>query len=109
MVVTVAATYDNHDDWPSPIGVLDDPSWITTYGTTISGSAIDSNDGTMAGSMTIQRAGDYTLSISVDGVHVINSPHAYLEVAPAAIYGPFCEPVDVPVILYAGYDYEFEI
>ena len=27
MTVEVVADYENHDNWPSPIGVDDDPSW----------------------------------------------------------------------------------
>ena len=27
MKVSVTAVYVNHDNWPSPIGVLDDPDW----------------------------------------------------------------------------------
>lgn len=27
MIITVEATYLNHNDWLSPIGVADDPSW----------------------------------------------------------------------------------
>lgn len=27
MTVTVTATYDNHDNWSSYIGITDDPDW----------------------------------------------------------------------------------
>ena len=63
MVVTVTATYVNHDNYPSPISVADLTNWQTTYGTSISGSASDNNDGTMTGTITIQRAGTYTLTV----------------------------------------------
>jgi len=51
--VVVTAVYDDHDDWSSPIGVVDFTNWQTIYGTSILGTATDSNDGTMAGSVTV--------------------------------------------------------
>lgn len=106
----VKAYYDNHADWPSPIEVVDDPTWTTTYPSPVSGTATNSNnDGTLAGSVTIYRAGDYELTITVDGSNVINSPHLYLQVEPEALYAPYCEPVDIPTFMYAGYDYWFLI
>ena len=54
LIVVVQAVYNNHDDWLSPIGVADLTNWQTTYGTSILGTAIDNNDGTMTGSVTIQ-------------------------------------------------------
>ena len=75
LTVVVKADYDNHDDWPSPIGVSDFASWQTIYGTSISGTAIDMNDGTMTGSVVIWRAGAYTLSITVNNIHIQGSPH----------------------------------
>ena len=53
LTVVVTAVYDDHDDWPSPIGVADFTNWQSIYGTSISGTATDSNDGTMAGSVTV--------------------------------------------------------
>ena len=49
LLVAVYAVYINHNDWPSPIGVADLTDWQTIYGTSISGTAIDNNDGTMTG------------------------------------------------------------
>ena len=31
MTTVVEASYDNHDEWISPIGVEDDPNWPTIY------------------------------------------------------------------------------
>ena len=45
MVITVKAVYIDHNNYPSNIGVADDPDWQTTYGTTITGSASDNNNG----------------------------------------------------------------
>ena len=78
----MTATYVNHDNYPSPISVADLTDWQTTYGTSISGSASDNNDGTMTGTVTIQRAGTYTLTVQIDSVNVIGSPYSSLEVEP---------------------------
>ena len=75
LTVVVKADYINHDDWPSHIGVADLTDWQTIYGTSIPGTAIDKNDGTMTGSVSIKRAGTYTLSITVNDAHIKNSPH----------------------------------
>ena len=90
MVVTVTATYVNHDNYPSPIGISDDSNWQTTYGTSLSGSSSDSNDGTMASTVTIQRAGTYSLTVMIDSIDVISSPYNYLEIAPTTIEGTNC-------------------
>ena len=100
MTVTVVADYVNHDNYPSPIGVADDPNWMTTYGVSITGTATDNNDGTMTGSVTIYRAGTYILSIQVYGTNVIGSPHSFLEVEPATIDATKCQPIDVPTFMY---------
>ena len=107
MVVTVTADYDNHDNYPSPIGIVDLSNWQTTYGTSISGSAPDNNDGTMIGTLTILRAGTYTLTVLVDDVDVITSPFSYLEVEPYNLYAPSCVNQDIPTQMYAGYLYSF--
>ena len=80
MVVSVAADYEDHDNYPSPIGVADLTNWESTYGTSLTGSASDNNDGTITGSVTIQRAGSYMLSAFVDGVEVIGSPFSSADV-----------------------------
>ena len=109
LIVVVQAVYNNHDDWLSPIGVADLTNWQTTYGTSILGTAIDNNDGTMTGSVTIQRAGSYTLYIKVNGFDIIGSPHSPFKVKPSILFAPSCVPVDIPVTMHAGYDYSFLI
>ena len=109
LTVVVKADYKNHDDWSSPIGVADFADWQSVYGTSILGTAIDKNDGTMIGSMTIQRAGTYTLSITVGGIHIKGSPHSYFKIKPASLHAPYCVPVDIVETMYAGYDYKFLI
>ena len=109
LIVVVKADYNNHDDWPSPIGVADFDDWKKIYGTRISGTAIDKNDGTMTGSLAIKRAGTYTLSITIDGYHIKMSPYSPFKIKPASLYAPFCVPVDIPVMMHAGYDYSFLI
>lgn len=74
ITLVVQAVYQNHDDWPSPIGVEDKPNWQTVYGTTISGTQADNSDGTITADFTIYRAGDYTFSITVNGEEISNSP-----------------------------------
>lgn len=106
MTVVVRATYLNHDEWPSPIEVPDDPNWTTTYGTTILGTVKDSGDGKMAATLTIYRAGDYTLEILVNGIHIADSPHqSLLKVVPSSLNGANCEVVEVPVTMNAGFNY----
>ena len=63
----------------------------------------------MTGSVTIKRAGSYTLCITVNGVNIIGSPHFPLNVKPVNIFVPSCVPVDIPETMYAGYDYSFLI
>lgn len=109
MVVDARAVYDNHDEWPSPIGVTDDPNWATTYGTDLPATLIDTADGKMSASVSIHRAGAYELSITVDGTNVINSPHQYLNVQPAALDATNCVGKDIPEVMYAGIDYSFQI
>ena len=109
MVVLAEATYINHDDWPSLIGVPDVPDWETTYGTTIQGTLSDSNDGTIAASLDIQRAGNYTLTITVDGVHITNPYNLLLEVAPSSLNAVNCVAVAVPETTHAGFSYQFLI
>ena len=107
--VVVKADYVHHDDWPSPIGIADLVDWKTVYGTSISGTATDNNDGKMTGLVTISRAGTYTLSITVDSTHIIGSPHSPFEVRPNSLHAPHCVPVEIPETMYAGYDYSFII
>ena len=109
LTVVVKADYNDHKDWPSPIGVADFANWQTIYGTSIPGTAIDKNDGTMTGSVTIKRAGTYTLSIQVNGRDIKGSPHFPFKVKPTRLYAPSCVPVDIVETMYAGYDYSFLI
>jgi hypothetical protein len=63
----------------------------------------------MTGSVTIYRAGSYTLRIKVNGVDIIGSPHYPFKIKPANIFAPSCVPVDIPSKMYAGYSYSFLI
>ena len=103
------ATYLNHDDWESLIGVPDALDWETTYGTTIQATLSDSNDGTIAASLDIQRAGNYTLTITVDGVHITNPSNLLLEVAPSSLNAENCVVFDAPETIHAGFSYRFLI
>lgn len=73
-IVDSNTVYDNHDDWFSPIGVPDIPDWMLTYGTTLSATPQVMNDGTRQGQVQIERAGAYTLQITVDGTQVKDAP-----------------------------------
>ena len=44
----------------------------------------------MAGTVTVYRAGTYTLTVQVDGVDVIGSPFSSLEIEPTTISAPSC-------------------
>jgi hypothetical protein len=90
LAIVIKADYNNHDDWPSPIEVPDFSDWKSVYGTRIFGTAKDNNNGTMTGSLTIKRAGTYTLSITVNGIHIKGSPHSFFKVKPASLYAPSC-------------------
>ena len=87
----------------------DEDDWKTTYGTSISGTTTDNNDGTMTGSLTLQRAATYALTVTVDSVDVTTSPFLSLEVEPGAIDGSLSVADGVPEIMYAGYDFDFQI
>ena len=63
----------------------------------------------MAGTVTVSRAGTYTLTVQVDGDDVIGSPTEYLEIEPTTLYAPNCVTKDLPTEMYAGYDYSFLI
>ena len=102
MTVTVVADYVNHDNYPSPIGVADDPNWMTTYGVSITGTATDNNDGTMTASLNILRAGTYSVSVKVNEIHVTGSPFDFLEIEPASISAPNCVVSGMPESILAG-------
>ena len=61
----------------------------------------------MTGSVTIERAGTYSLTVEIDGTDVIGSPYEFLEVVPSAVSAPSCAPLDIPLTMTAGYDYSF--
>ena len=64
----------------------------------------------MEGSVTVNRAGVFTLSVKVDGTDVISSPHvAELSVQPTDLYPANCVLVEVPDSMVAGFDYSFLI
>ena len=85
-VVDANAVYDNHDDWSSPIGVEDiedwkltyGPGWDTTSGWTLQATPQVMNDGTRQGEVLIERAGAFTLGITVDGAQVKDAPFQFL-------------------------------
>ena len=107
MTVSLVADYVNHDNYPSPIGVADLTDWQTIYGTSITGTTTDNGDGTMTGSVTIERAGTYTLTVQIDDSDVIGSPFEFIEVTPSSLSAPNCVPLDIPLTMSAGFDYSF--
>ena len=100
--VAIMADYTDHDDWPSPIAIPDAADWQAVYGSNIAGIALDNNDGTMKGQVTIYRAGTYTLNIRVNSIHITASPHSPLLVAPTHLYAPYCVPLGIPDTMVAG-------
>lgn len=109
MIVSVFADYINHSNYPSPIGIPDLSGWATTYGTRVTGSASDTNNGKMTASLTIRRAGTYRLYTKIDNTNVAGSPFSYLEVTPTSIHAPSCVAQSVPTQMMAGFSYSFKI
>lgn len=107
--VAIMADYVDHDAWPSPIAIADAADWQAVYGSNISGIAIDNSDGTMTGQVTIYRAGEYTLNIQVNSLHISQSPHSPLQVKPTYLYAPYCVPLGIPATMTAGTPYSFQI
>lgn len=105
--VAIMADYVDHTDWPSPISIPDAADWQAIYGTNIAGIAIDNNDGTMTGQVTIYRAGTFTLNIRVNSIQISNSPHSQLLVRPTYLYAPFSVPLGIPETMTAGTPYSF--
>lgn len=94
--VLVTATYQNHGDWLSEIG-LDYLDFVATYGTTVTGILTDINDGTITASLTILWAADYTLVVTVNGIELIDSPWlSGLKVLPAGLDATSCIVAAIP-------------
>lgn len=111
MVVSVYADYQNHDNYPSPLGVPDYPDRAldSLYDTTRWGSASDKGDGTMSATVSIYWAGTHTLTVQVDYKNVISSPLSPLEIEPYTISAANCLTPDSQTQMYAGWDYYFRI
>ena len=109
MTVQADAEYNNHDEWTSPIEVEDDPHWETTYGTTIQGSYVDNNDWTLTAALAIYRAGNYTISVRIDGVEVIKSASNILRVVPSSYSAENFALKAIPAYFYAGFEYQLLI
>ena len=103
------ADYISHTDWPSPIGISDAKDWQAIYGANIAGIAIDNNDGTMTGQVTVYRAGTFALNIRVNNIQISESPHSPLKVKPTYLYAPFCVTLGIPATMTAGSLYSFKI
>ena len=103
------AVYENHDSWPSPIGIADSADWQATYGTDIAGIAIDSGDGSYACQLTLYRAGQFYIDVKISQVHVAGSPYSPLLVKPTNLYAPHCVALGVPETMVAGDQYTFDI
>lgn len=93
----------------SPLGIPDLKNWQTIFRTEILGTAIATNDGSVKGSVTLKRAGVYTLSVKVNDEDVRGSPFTFLKVKPTFVYIPNCVLVDVPLRIEAGQSYKFWI
>ena len=110
MTVTVVADYDNHDNWQSPISIPDLTTWTTDYGTSINGaSLLAASDGTVSETVPIVWAGTYTVTVEVDGTNVVGSPYTSLEVHPTVLSAPECVADGIPTLIYAGFDYSFQV
>ena len=107
--IEITAIYVDHDSWPSPIAIDDAADWQSTYGTNIAGIAIDNNDGSYAGQITIYRAGEFYIDVKINSSHIAGSPYSPLLVAPTNIYAPYCVPKGIPETMIAGTEYTFQI
>ena len=111
--IEITAVYVDHGSWPSPIGIADATDWGSIYGTDIAGIAIDNNDGSYAGQITVYRAGAFRIDVKVNSLHINGSPYSPLLVEPTNIYAPYCVPgVDaggIPESMIAGTEYDFLI
>lgn len=103
------ANYVNHDEWPSAISIPDAADWQAVYGTNIAGIAIENNDGTMTGQVTIYKAGEFVLDVKVNSIHISGSPYSPLKVRPTYLYAPFSVPLGIATTMTAGDQYTFKI
>lgn len=107
--VEILATYENHSNWPSPIGIVDLENWSAIFGSNIAGIASSNNDGSYTCQVTIYRAGSFRLNVKINGWNVLNSPWPTLRVAPTNLYAPSCVPLLIPTTMVAGTQYQFLI
>ena len=63
----------------------------------------------MAASVTIQRAGSYSITAIVDGTEVIGSTFSSVDFQPTTLNAAKCEVLSVPSQIMAGFDYSFKI
>ena len=107
--VEIFATYEDHSNWPSPIGIVDLENWAAIFGSNIAGIASTNNDGSYTCQVTIYRAGSLHLNVKINGWNVLNSPWATLRVSPTNLYAPSCVPLSIPTTMIAGTLYQFLI
>jgi hypothetical protein len=107
--ISILVVYENHDSWPSPIGIADATDWQATYGTDIAGIAIDSGDGSYACQVTLYRSGQFYIEVKISSIHVSGSPYSPLLVRPTNIYAPYCVPLGISETMVAGDQYSFRI
>lgn len=100
--IEITAVYVDHGSWPSPIGITDATDWESIYGTNIAGIAIDNNDGSYAGQITVYRAGAFRIDVKVNSLHINGSPYSPLLVEPTNIYAPYCVPLGIETSMVAG-------
>ena len=107
------ATYVNHDNWPSLIGIEDDTAWETSQTSTPSFGGTDNGDGKTTATLTLTKAGTYSLKVEagnlVEGIaQIIGSPKTF-EVRPSTLDPTSSVAFEVPEIITAGFEYEFSI
>jgi len=107
--IEVMALYQNNAAWPSPISIPDLANWQSIYGVDIAGLCSNNNNGVYNCQLTTYRAGLYTMSVKVNGLHVFNSPWSPVNVSPTDLYAPSCVPKGIPVTMVAGTQYTFQI
>jgi len=65
-MIFIVAHYVNHDEWDSPIGIEDYPQWQSLYGRDIAGVVSNNQDGTYQCQITVQRAGLFSLKVTIN-------------------------------------------
>jgi hypothetical protein len=107
--IDIMATYLDHNDWPSPIGIADFTNWQQIFGQNIAGIALDESTGLYSCQITIYKAGKFTLNVKANTLDVKDSAYPTITVEPTNIYAPACVSLGIPATMVAGTTYTFQV